>query len=116
MLFLVFGIAFAVNRFAHLPPGISAAAPPSSSPAAEGHPVAQSALANSAVYQANRQGHVFVEVMVNGAPVKFLVDTGATFVSLTRADALAAGFSNSELDFTGRTTTANGVARVAPVR
>jgi len=79
-------------------------------------PMTQAAVPNSAVYQSNRQGHVFVDAMVNGTPVHFLVDTGATFVSLTMADAEAAGFTRTELAFTGTTSTANGVARVAPVR
>jgi len=70
---------------------------------------------NSMVYRANRQGHVVLSGAVNGTQVRFIVDTGATFVSLTLADARAAGFGPNDLDFNVRTSTANGVARAAAV-
>jgi aspartyl protease family protein len=80
------------------------------SPAAAG-----SAIANTQTYRANRQGHIVLEAAVNGAPVKFLLDTGATVVVLTISDAAAAGIGRSSLSFTGRANTANGVIRTAPV-
>ena len=52
----------------------------------------------------------------NGAAVHFLVDTGAGSVALTLADAAAAGIGRGSLDFTARISTANGIARAAPVR
>jgi aspartyl protease family protein len=70
---------------------------------------------NSLVYHANRQGHVVLEGVVNGTPVRFLVDTGATVVALSMADATAAGFSRSNLVFNVRTSTANGIGRAAAV-
>src|ERR1019366_8256282 len=54
--------------------------------------------------------------VVNGAPVRFLVDTGATFVALSLGDAAAAGFGRGDLVFRGTASTANGLARAAPVR
>ncbi len=56
-------------------------------------------------------GHFYVTANVNGAPINFLVDTGASTVALTEADARAAGiqFVNSEFEPVGRT--ANGIAR-----
>jgi aspartyl protease family protein len=36
-------------------------------------------------------GHFYAEAQVNGAPVRFLIDTGASFVALTREDAQRAG-------------------------
>jgi aspartyl protease family protein len=48
--------------------------------------------------------------------VHFLVDTGAGSVVLTLADAAAAGISRGSLDFSARISTANGIARAAPVR
>jgi aspartyl protease family protein len=53
--------------------------------------------------------------MVNGTPVRFLLDTGATLVALSPADARAAGINLTASRFTGRSNTAHGEARVAPV-
>jgi aspartyl protease family protein len=68
------------------------------------------------VYRANPQGHVMLDAVVNGVPVHFLVDTGASFVALTMQDAAAAGIAPHQLQFTRRIDTANGQTRVAPVR
>jgi aspartyl protease family protein len=43
--------------------------------------------AQSATLTANAQGHFMVDGQVNGGTVRFLVDTGATQVSLSSADA-----------------------------
>jgi clan AA aspartic protease (TIGR02281 family) len=67
------------------------------------------------VYRADARGHVTVTAMVNGAPVRFLVDTGASRVTLTTEDAAAAGIGRGELVFDQRSQTANGLAREAPV-
>jgi aspartyl protease family protein len=70
---------------------------------------------NTMVYTANERGHVVLEAAVNGAPVRMLVDTGASLVTLTPVDARAAGFNPASLAFSGRVNTANGTARMAPV-
>jgi aspartyl protease family protein len=70
---------------------------------------------NTLVYPANRRGHVILDADVNGAPVRFLVDTGATLVTLTPADARAAGLSPGQLAFNQRASTANGEVRIATV-
>jgi clan AA aspartic protease (TIGR02281 family) len=67
------------------------------------------------VYRAGPLGHVVLTASVNGAPVRFLVDTGASTVALSPADARAAGINPDALAFDKTTTTANGVVRVAPV-
>jgi aspartyl protease family protein len=79
-------------------------------------PQAVPAAVNSLSYRADRNGHVFLEAAVNGSTVRFLVDTGASMVALTQEDARAAGIGASELRFIGRVATANGEARVAPVK
>jgi len=71
---------------------------------------------NSLVYRANPQGHVIIDGVVNGAPMRFMLDTGATAVALTARDAAAAGIARYQLDFNKRVETANGVVRVAPVQ
>lgn len=70
---------------------------------------------NTLVYHANTQGHVIIEAGVNGAPIRFMLDTGATAVALSARDAAAAGISRYQLDFSRRAETANGDVRVAPV-
>lgn len=60
-------------------------------------------------------GHFYADLMVNGAPIKFLVDTGATTVALTRDDAQRAGLQFSDGEFTGKAQTASGTVGVKPV-
>lgn len=60
-------------------------------------------------------GHYYLTIAVNGTPVNFLVDTGATAVVLTTDDARRAGIDPDTLAFVGRAQTANGEVRTAPV-
>jgi aspartyl protease family protein len=76
---------------------------------------ASTAASNTIVYTANERGHVVLDTAVNGAPVRMLVDTGASLVTLTPADARAAGIDPAGLVFSGYVNTANGTARMAPV-
>ena len=99
------------NRLA--PPSARPSAPESSTQTPQ---PSRGAVPNALVFRANPQGHVLVDAWVNGAPVRFLVDTGATMVVLTQKDAAAAGFGHDDLVFSMRTSTANGVARAAPIR
>ncbi|MEI2387180.1 TIGR02281 family clan AA aspartic protease [Breoghania sp. JC706] len=64
----------------------------------------------------DRSGHYVVDAKVDGAPVRFLVDTGASMVTLTAEDARAAGIDLDRLMFGAQVSTANGRAQVAPVR
>ena len=64
---------------------------------------------------AGHNGHYFTEVEVNGRPIEVLVDTGASMVALTFEDAERAGLFLRDRDFTHAVSTANGMARVAPV-
>lgn len=43
-------------------------------------------------------GHFFANATVNGTPVNFMVDTGASIIALTGADATAAGLSWNDAD------------------
>lgn len=58
-------------------------------------------------------GHFYLTARLNGEPVEFVVDTGATDVVLTQADAARIGIDLASLVFTGRANTANGVVRTA---
>jgi aspartyl protease family protein len=64
---------------------------------------------------ADPQGHFFVEPIVNGTRLRMMVDTGASFVVLSREDARQIGISPAPGDFTTRVKTANGLVLVAPV-
>ncbi len=48
----------------------------------------------------NRQddGHFYINTLVNGKPIKFMVDTGATITVLTLQDAQTLGFNFNEED------------------
>lgn len=61
-------------------------------------------------------GHFYLTLRINGAPVEFMVDTGATQMVLTERDAARAGIDTGDLAFIGRAMTANGEVRTAPVR
>jgi aspartyl protease family protein len=67
-------------------------------------------------FRAGNDGHFRVAATVNGVGVEFLVDTGATVVSLSRRDAARIGIDVERLQFTRTVQTANGPARDAPVR
>lgn len=59
-------------------------------------------------------GHFYLTAEINGKAVKFIVDTGATDVVLTQADAERVGIDPDGLTFIGSASTANGVVRTAP--
>lgn len=61
-------------------------------------------------------GHFHLTLDVNGVPVDFLVDTGASQVVLTHEDAERAGFDIDGLIYTGTAQTANGRVRIAQLR
>lgn len=61
-------------------------------------------------------GHFAVNSRVNGRSVQMMVDTGASTIVLTPADAAAAGISTSALTYSVVVNTANGTAYAAPVR
>lgn len=63
-----------------------------------------------------RDGHYHLTLNINGADVDFLVDTGATDVVLTQADARKVGLNLNALDYSQQASTANGIVQIAPVR
>jgi aspartyl protease family protein len=62
------------------------------------------------VVRRSNDGHFKVDAEVNGVPVRFLIDTGATTTVLTAADAKRAGIDTSTLAFDRGVQTANGLA------
>ena len=72
--------------------------------------------AGTAIVRAGEDSHFRIDSKVDGAQIRFLLDTGASMVVLNRRDALKVGFNLDKLAFTQRTQTANGVGMGAPVR
>lgn len=78
----------------------------SATPGTEPPPIAKAAIATrppqnvgngyaSSELVRDPDGHFYAEAQVNGARVRFLVDTGASFVALTPSDAQRAGIAPS---------------------
>lgn len=65
--------------------------------------------------RAGRGGHFETTAEINGRDVDVLVDTGATLVALSYEDAERAGIYLQPSDFTHQASTANGIAKFAPV-
>ncbi|HEY8616281.1 TIGR02281 family clan AA aspartic protease [Phenylobacterium sp.] len=61
-------------------------------------------------------GHYWADAEVNGARVRFLVDTGATAVALTPADAQRLGVKLDQLKFDYTVGTAAGQTRAASIK
>ena len=76
------------------------------SPAAPGRP-AQIARA--------ADGHYWAEADIDGRAIRVLVDTGASVVALTRADAQRLGLRLTPADFTQTVETASGPVKAASV-
>ena len=56
-----------------------------------------------------------VDATVNGEPLRFMVDTGASSIYLTPEDAVRLGWPPQRLTFSERYGTAAGEVRAAPV-
>jgi aspartyl protease family protein len=67
------------------------------------------------VLSADGQGHFFTPGSINGESMRFLVDTGATFISMGAGDARRARIDTAK-GTPGMTMTANGVVKVWRVR
>lgn len=60
-------------------------------------------------------GHYYLTLDIAGTPLRFMVDTGATNVVLSQADARKLGFDPATLMYLGEAQTANGIVRTARV-
>ena len=70
--------------------------------------------ANRIVFSENQDGNFEAIGKVNGTPVQFLIDTGASDIVLSPADARRAGIDMSALQYGRIYETANGEGRGAP--
>ena len=83
----------------------------------KGHVVPQQSVisADRIAVPQSYDGHYYLTLEIDGVPVEFVVDTGATQMVLTREDAQAVGIDTDALGFIGTARTANGEVRTAPV-
>jgi aspartyl protease family protein len=91
---------------------IAAATPASHGPS---HGEVKSNRGGTVELHATSNGHFQARVDVNGRSIDVMVDTGASMVALTFEDAEKAGIFLRDIDYTQRVSTANGIARIAPV-
>ena len=77
--------------------------------------VPQGAPASKAILKSS-DGHFWADGEVEGRSVHFLVDTGATAVALTPADAQRLGIDPADLHYGYKVVTAGGQIRAASVR
>ena len=90
--------------------------PDTQQPAKRAEPAQQSANYRTVTVRSDRLGHFQVEGSVDGRRIDLMVDTGASMVALRERDANRLGIFPAARDYTGRSSTANGVIKVAPVR
>jgi aspartyl protease family protein len=79
-------------------------------------PVSSSPAVRNIVLTKGSNGHFQVDARVDGRPVEFLVDTGASHIAIRQRDAARLGLFPRPSDFTVRVTTANGVTKAALVQ
>jgi aspartyl protease family protein len=94
------------------PPGAEAGKPAAHAGNAAAAPAAGNGFASREIPRA-ADGHFYLDAQVNGAQIHFLVDTGASMVALTAADAQRAGIFLPS----GRATAegAGGAVEIIPV-
>lgn len=68
------------------------------------------------VLVADQSGHYRAEGDINGRPVRFIVDTGATVVALNSATAKRLNIAPNQSDYRAKVQTANGTIDAAAVR
>ncbi len=71
---------------------------------------------NTASFPASSDGHFHIRASVNGIPIRFLADTGASHIVLSPRDAQKLGFDLKKLVFDRFYETANGKGRGSSVR
>lgn len=66
-------------------------------------------------FRASQDGHYYINAKIHGQSVRFLLDTGASDIVLSPADAKKVGFVLNKLEYTRTYYTANGKVFGAPV-
>ena len=77
---------------------------------------AASLNSRSMVVPRDARGHFQVDGRIDGRPVSFMVDTGASVIALTASDAGRLGIHPAQSEFIAAVKTANGTVRAAPTQ
>ncbi|MBN8808469.1 MAG: TIGR02281 family clan AA aspartic protease [Sphingomonas sp.] len=109
---MVVGVAIGLAWPSGKPRGVVVAPVPAASSAATTRPLAASVtvadVPQPTVIERQDNGHFSTVADVNGEPIKFVVDTGASVVALTQDDARRAGVQFDPAQFTTVGTGAGG--------
>ena len=96
--------------------GTAAAAMASAPRQAQPAPRQDSTSYRTVKLEAGPGGHFHIDARVDGRNIDFVVDTGASKVVMRESSAAKLGIFPRPSEYTGRSSTANGEARYAPVR
>jgi aspartyl protease family protein len=90
-------------------------APPAAAPQPATASTAEAIDSRSVIVPRDTRGQFQVDGRVDGRRLSFMVDTGASVVALTAADAASLGLHPTQREFIAEVRTANGTVRAAPV-
>ena len=79
-------------------------------------PAPQPSNARTLVIRASEGGHFQVDARVDGRRLDFMVDTGASQITIRERDAARLGFHPTQRDYSIKISTANGAGRAALVQ
>lgn len=109
---MLFGGVVAVRYVDHVGQGSPPA--PASAMAAPAAP--QPSNARTMVIRAGQGGHFQVDARIDGRRLGFVIDTGASQITMRERDAARLGFHPTARDYSIRINTANGTGRAARVQ
>jgi aspartyl protease family protein len=110
------GLSRQISKVVIKPSGEANAAAMATSMRAAPAPQQVSTSTRTVRLDGDTHGQFRVEARVDGRPIDFMVDTGASSVVLRESSAARLGIFPRPAEYTGRTSTANGIAKFAPVR
>lgn len=68
------------------------------------------------VINSSQDGHFYIDAKINGADVRFMVDTGASDIAINLKDAQRIGIDTRNLTYNLRYQTANGISSAAGIK